>query len=191
MPHTLIVMGGSLGSFEALKVLLGGLPADFPLPIAIALHRASSDDAALPRLLQRYTGLLVADVEDKEPIVPGKVYLAPIGYHLLIESGSFALSTEAPVWFARPSIDVLFETAADVYGAQAIGVALTGSSQDGAAGLATIKRKGGLAIVQEPRTAESPVLPQTALAYTTVDRVLPVPEIAPFLVEQCRRPLRP
>jgi two-component system, chemotaxis family, protein-glutamate methylesterase/glutaminase len=183
-------MGGSLGSFQALKELLGGLPADFPLPVAIALHRAGSDGASLPRLLQRYTQLRVEDVEDKEPIVPGKVYLAPIGYHLLIDSGSFALSTDAPVWFARPSIDVLFESAADIYDARVVGVALTSSSQDGAAGLAAIKRKGGLVIVQDPRTAESPVLPRAALACTTVDNVLPLPEIAPFLAERCRRPLR-
>jgi two-component system chemotaxis response regulator CheB len=191
MPHELIVMGGSLGSFQALKKLLGGLPADFPLPVAIALHRASSDDPALPALLQRYTALPVTDVEGKEPMVPGRVYLAPVGYHLLIESGSFALSTEAPVWYARPSIDVLFESAADVYGAHVIGVVLTGSSQDGAAGVTTIKKKGGLAIVQDPSSAESSVLPRAALASTTVDRVLPLPEVAPFLVEHCRRPLRP
>jgi two-component system chemotaxis response regulator CheB len=190
MPHELVVMGGSLGSFQALKELLGGLPADFPLPVAIALHRAGSDGASLPRLLQRYTQLRVEDVEDKEPIVPGKVYLAPIGYHLLIDSGSFALSTDAPVWFARPSIDVLFESAADIYGSRVVGVALTSSSQDGAAGLAAIKMKGGLAIVQDPHTAESPVLPRAALACTTVDNVLPLPEIAPFLAERCRRSLR-
>jgi two-component system chemotaxis response regulator CheB len=186
MRHRLVVMGGSLGGFNALKVLLGGLPVAFGLPLAIVLHRASDDGADLPRLLRRYSALPIVDVEDKQSIEPGRVYLAPVGYHLLVEPGSFALSTDRPVWFARPSIDVLFESAAEAYGATVIGVALTGASPDGAEGLAGIKRQGGLVIVQEPGSAESPVLPRAALAATTVDHVLPLGAIAPLLVERAR-----
>jgi two-component system chemotaxis response regulator CheB len=186
MAPGLVVIGGSLGAFHALKEVLGGLPSNFPRPLAIAVHRASDDGADLPTLLGRYTALRVTDAEDKDAIEPGRVYLAPVGYHLLVEKDSFALSTEGPVWFARPSIDVLFESAAEAYADTVMGVILTGSSHDGAAGLASIKRHGGLTIVQDPSTAESPVLPRAALASTRADRVLALPKIAPFLVERCR-----
>ncbi|MDQ3755637.1 MAG: chemotaxis protein CheB, partial [Acidobacteriota bacterium] len=114
-------------------------------------------------------------------IVPGRVYLAPCDYHLLIEREGFALSTESPVGFARPSIDVLFETAADVYGARAVGVILTGANRDGARGLARIKARGGYAIVQEPASAATRSMPEAALRATTVDYVVPLAEIAPLL----------
>ena len=187
MPSALVVVGGSLGGFQAVKQILHGLPADFPVPLVIVLHRASGAGDALPSLLQRQTALIVVEAEDKEPLAAGRVYLGPAGYHLLIEPDGLALSTEAPVNFARPSIDVLFESAAETYGAGVIGLALTGSSQDGAAGLASIKRHGGVALVQNPATAESAALPRAALAATAVDRVLPLAQIAPFLVERCAR----
>jgi two-component system, chemotaxis family, protein-glutamate methylesterase/glutaminase len=183
MRHRLVVVGGSLGGFYALKVLLGGLPRGFGLPLAVALHRASDDWADLPRLLGRYSELPIADAEDKQPIESGRVYLAPVGYHLLVEPGSFALSTEGPVLFARPSIDVLFDTAAESYGPALVGIALTGASPDGADGLVSIKRRGGLAVVQDPASAESPVLPRAAIAAAPVDRVLPLGQIAALLVE--------
>ncbi len=186
MAYQLVVVGTSLGGFEALTVLLGGLPANFPLPLAVVQHRGSSVEEPssgvdLPLLLQRHAELTIADAEDKDALLPGRVYLAPVGYHLLVEEGSVALSTDRPVWHARPSIDVLFESAADVYGAATIGLALTGSSQDGAAGLARIKRQGGLAIVQQPATSASRVLPDAALKGTEVDWTVPLGEIAPLL----------
>ena len=197
MAVELVVVGTSLGGFDALKLLLGGLPATFPLPVAIVQHQASNAGRDLARLLQRYSPLPVADAEDKEAIRPGRAYLAPVGYHLLVDSGVFALSTEGPVLYARPSIDVLFESAADVYGAGVIGVVLTGASSDGALGLARIKARGGLAIVQDPATALKRTLPDAALASTTVDWVVPLPEIAPLLTRLCQttpvtpRPLLP
>ena len=186
-PYELVVVGASLGGFDALKRILAGLPAEFALPLAIVQHRGVDRGANLPALLQRYSALPVADAEDKEPILPGRAYLAPAGYHLLVEPGSFALSTEAPVLYARPSIDLLFESAADTYGAGAIGVALTGSTTDGVAGLVRIKRGGGLTIAQAPATAEAPVLPAAAVAAGAVDRVLPLDEIAPFVASLGRQ----
>jgi two-component system chemotaxis response regulator CheB len=181
MPRGLVVIGGSLGSTEALKILLAGLPESFPLPVAIVQHRGPSDGADPASLLRRHTRLQIHEAEDKQPISPGAIYVAPAGYHLLVEPGSFALSTEEPVNHARPSIDVLFETAAESYGAGTIGVALTGSSRDGARGLAAIKSRGGVVLVQDPAEAESPALPQAAIAACAVDRVLPVAKIASYL----------
>jgi two-component system chemotaxis response regulator CheB len=184
--YGLVLVGGSLGGFRALRELLGGLPPNFTLPLAVALHRAGDGRPELARLLQRSSARPVVEAEDKEPIGPGRVYLAPVGYHLLIEQGSFALSTDAPVRLARPSIDVLFESAAESYGATVIGIALTGSSDDGAAGLAAIAQRGGLAIVQDPREAESPVLPCAALARVPAARVLTLSEMGPFLAGLCQ-----
>ena len=188
MAYELVVIGTSLGGFDALRLVLGGLPASFPLPLAIVQHQGASGSGELAALLQRYTPLAVADAEDKDVLSPGRVYLAPIGYHVLVERGSLALSTEGPVWYARPSIDVLFESAAEAYGMAVIGVALTGASRDGAAGLASIKQRRGLAIVQDPATAASPVLPKAALAATSVDWTVPLPELAPLLEKLARVP---
>jgi two-component system chemotaxis response regulator CheB len=123
----------------------------------------------------------VVEPEDKEPVEHGRVYLAPAGYHLLVDGGAFALSTDEPVAYARPSIDVLFESAADVYGERVIGVVLTGSNDDGARGLARIKERGGVAVVQEPATAERPEMPEAAIAAAQPEAVLPLDEIAPFV----------
>jgi two-component system chemotaxis response regulator CheB len=181
----LVVVGASFGGFDALKVMLGGLPGSLPAPLAVVQHQGSAG-AGLSDLLQRYTALVVADAEDKDALRPGIVYLAPPGYHLLVERGSLALSIDPPVVHARPSVDVLFESAADAYGPAAIGVILTGTGRDGAAGLARIKARGGLAIAQDPRTAVRPEMPEAALASTAVDWVLPLERIAAQLVELCR-----
>jgi two-component system chemotaxis response regulator CheB len=140
--------------------------------------------------LQRSSGLPVSEPDDKEPIARGRVYLAPRDYHLLIEGRHFALSTEAPVCYARPSIDVLFESAADAYGKDVIGVILTGKNRDGARGLAAIKKCGGLAVVEDPATAEAREMPEAALAATIVDRVLPLGGIALFLSSLCHAAMR-
>jgi two-component system chemotaxis response regulator CheB len=183
--YDLLVIGASLGGLRALMELLALLPADFPLPIAIAQHRHSDSDDRLAGFLRRYSKLMVREAEDKQPIVAGSIYLAPADYHLLIEQGSLALSTEAPVLSARPSIDVLFQTAADAYASRVVGLILTGASDDGARGLARIHERGGLALVQDPLTAESAVMPLAAIAAVPASQVLPLDEIAPFLIRVC------
>ena len=186
MAFELIVIGASLGGLQALETLLAGLPQAFPLPVVVVQHR-HKDSSDLVALLQKYSLLPVSEVEDKQEIRPGRVYLAPADYHLLIEAGHFALSLEAPVEYARPSIDVLFESAAEAYTERVIGVILTGASQDGARGLAKIKASGGLTVVQSPATAEGPAMPTAAIAATQVDRVLPLSEIALFLTQSVPR----
>jgi len=171
--YDVVVIGASWGGMRALGRVLAGLPEDFPIPIAVAQHRyADAEDDLLPALLARHTALAVADAGDKDDLVPGRVLLAPPGYHMLIEgpaqpppaTGSVALSVDEPVWFARPSIDVLFDSAAEQHGERTIGVILTGANADGAEGLAAIKRRGGYTVVQDPATAERREMPEAALA---------------------------
>ncbi|HLJ10876.1 MAG TPA: chemotaxis protein CheB [Planctomycetaceae bacterium] len=162
----IVVVGTSLGGFGALQVVLAGLPRDFPLPIAVAQHRSKDADSGLATLLARISKLPVEEPVDKQPILPGAVYLAPADYHLLVNRDCFSLSIEAPVAFARPSIDVLFESAADAFGRRAIGVILTGTGSDGAAGLLKIKTCGGLVVAQDPLTAECPEMPRAAVRAT-------------------------
>src|SRR5437667_8577528 len=128
----ILVIGASLGGLKAFEIILSALPGDFQLPIAIVQHRDKDPDNKLTEVMQSFTALAVKEVEDKEPILPGRVYLAPPDYHLLIDQGFFGLSTEAPVSYARPSIDVLFETASDAYAEKVIGVVLAGANKDGA-----------------------------------------------------------
>ena len=192
MAFNLIVVGTSWGGLRALEVLLSGLPKQFSVPIAIVQHRHKDSDNTLTLFLRRHSALPVEEAEDKAAIVPGCVYVAPADYHLLVERGDsvahpyFSLSTEAPVLYARPSIDVLFESAADAYAEEVIGLILTGASKDGAQGLAKIKARGGLAVVQAPATAESPVMPEAAMATVSVDKLLPLADIAPCLVDLCQ-----
>ena len=183
-PFQMIAVGASLGGFEALKTILGGLPEDFPAAIAVVQHRSQDSDAML-KLMQPYIRLPIVEVEDKDQIKGGCVYLSPPNYHLVAERGYFALSADSPVMFARPSIDVLFESVAESFGECAIGVLLTGMSRDGTAGLAKIKERGGFAVVQDPASAEGQTMPKSAIASVAVDKVLPLTEIAPFLVELC------
>lgn len=185
--YEMVVVGTSLGGVCALQTLLGGLSVDFPLPVIIVQHRsAESDDQLMRTLLQDATAIPVLVPEDKEAILPGRIYVAPAGYHLLVEKGAFALSTAPPVVCARPSIDVLFESAADAYRDGVIGIILTGANKDGAAGAAAVKQRGGLLVVQEPGTSESAVLPKATISATPVDRILPVAEIPAFLTEALR-----
>jgi two-component system chemotaxis response regulator CheB len=183
MAFEIIVVGTSTGGLKALQTLLSGLPADFPLPIVIVQHRRKDSESGLCDFLGQSSSLLVSEPEDKEPLVSGHVYLAARDYHLLIENGSFALSTDLPVGFARPSIDVLFESAADEFQERAIGVILTGANRDGARGLAAIKAQGGLTIVEDPRSAACAEMPEAAILLTTPDWILPLPEIAPRLIK--------
>jgi two-component system, chemotaxis family, protein-glutamate methylesterase/glutaminase len=184
--YELVVMGASWGGLEALETVLGGLPGDFAASVAIAQHR-SPDGAAdgLATLLGAHCRLPLEDADDKQAIAPGHVYLAPADYHLYVEDDGLALSMDEAVLFSRPSIDVLFESASEVYRERLVGVVLTGANEDGAAGLAAIKRRGGYAIVQDPDEAERSEMPRAALRATKPDRVLTVGAIAAALVELC------
>ena len=179
----LIVIGCSLGGMNALRVILGTLPVDYPIPIAVVQHRHKASNEGLPSYLRRESDLCVVDVEDKQHIKPQCVYMAPADYHLLVERGEFHLSIDAAVAYSRPSIDVLFESAADAYGDAVLGVILTGANADGARGAQRIKARGGMVIVQDPETAEAPSMPKAAIEQTRVDRILPLERIGPFLVE--------
>jgi two-component system chemotaxis response regulator CheB len=177
----IVVVGTSTGGLKALQTLLSGLPAGFPLPIVIVQHRGKGSESGLCEFLSQWSSVPVAEPEDKELLRRGYAYLAPRDYHLLIENRSFALSTDPPVGFARPSIDLLFESAANEYQERAIGVILTGANRDGARGLAAIQSRGGLALVEEPVSAACPEMPEAAIAQTKPDWILPLEEIAPRL----------
>jgi len=177
----IVAIGTSTGGLKALQLLLSGLAEDFPLPVVMVQHRSRNSENGLCEFLSRSSSLPVTEPEDKEPVLPSRVYLAPRDYHLLIENGSFALSTDHAVAYARPSIDVLFECVADEYGDKAIGVILTGANNDGARGLAKIGLQGGLTVVEDPESAASQEMPRAALAQTDADWVLPLAEIAPCL----------
>jgi two-component system, chemotaxis family, protein-glutamate methylesterase/glutaminase len=180
--YDLVCMGASWGGLKAVGQVLADLPEDFDLPVAIAQHRHRDSQAeTLAELLQAKTDRPVLDVDDKMPIASRHVYVAPPNYHLLVERGSFALSVDEHIQYARPSIDVLFETAAHAYGAGVIGIILTGANADGALGLARIKNAGGVALIQDPRGATRRTMPDAAIAATVADAVLPVDEIANFL----------
>jgi two-component system chemotaxis response regulator CheB len=179
----LVLIGASLGGLSAIPVILGALPRDFPNPIVIVQHRAIlSDDSGLVEAMQRGCPLMVREVEDKDRLAAGRVYLAPADYHLLIEGDHMTLSTEARVLHARPSIDVLFDSAAESHADRVVGVILTGASRDGVLGAQKIKQRGGLVVVQDPATAECKVMPAAAIAGVAVDRVLTLEQIAQYLV---------
>jgi len=186
VPYGLICVGASWGGLDAVGRLLAGFPAEIDVPVVIAQHRHSAAaPGGLSELLRLRIKRPVQDAEDKMAIEPGNVYIAPPDYHLLVERGSFALSVDERVMYARPSIDVLFETASVAYGPEAIGIILTGANEDGAAGLAAVKDRGGVAIVQEPDDAARRTMPDAALAATIADAVLPVEEMGKFLYGLC------
>ena len=179
----IIVIGTSRGGLKALQELLPELDNTFQVPIVIVQHRGKESEIGLCEFLSNYSALPISEPDDKELIMPGHIYLAPRDYHLLIENRSFALSIDPPIGFARPSIDLLFECAADEYRQDATGVILTGRNRDGARGLAAINRRGGLTIVQDPESAEFREMPDAAISQTEVDWVLPLKGIANRLVE--------
>ena len=179
--YELAVIGTSWGGLAALRTIIRGLPDTFRLPVAIVQHRHRDSEALLARFLQEQTQLRVCEIEDKQPVEPGKVFVAPANYHMLVEQGHFSLSTEAPVRYSRPSIDVALTSAADAYGHRAVGVVLTGSNHDGAEGLRRIADAGGMPIVQDPSTAEAPAMPKAALKRVPTARVFPLEKIAELL----------
>jgi two-component system chemotaxis response regulator CheB len=177
----MIAVGASWGGLKALRAIVHGLPAHFPVPVTFVQHRSKESDT-LRELLQDCTSLIVCEVEDKQPIMRGYVYLAPADYHLLVDGDVFSLTVDEPVRFSRPSIDVFFESVADRYGPEAAGVVLTGANEDGALGLGRIADRGGVAIVQDPRTAESPIMPRAALRAVPKARKLSLERMTPYLV---------
>jgi two-component system chemotaxis response regulator CheB len=179
--YDLVVVGTSWGGLAALRTLVTGLPESFSMAVVIVQHRHKDSDHLLRVLLQERSLLTVCEVEDKLPLEHGRVYVAPPDYHTLIEPGHFSLSTEAPVRYSRPSIDVTFGSAADSYGHRTVGVVLTGANADGAAGLRQISDRGGLAIVQDPKTAESRPMPEAAVRAVPRARVMPLAAIVDFV----------
>jgi len=181
-----IVIGGSAGSLRALSEILPALPEDFALPILVVVHLPPDKKSVMAEVLQSKSSLAVREAEDKEPIAPGTVYFAPPDYHLLVEADRhLALSFDEPQLFSRPSIDVLFETAADVYGDRLIGIVLSGANNDGALGLKRITEAGGLALVQASTEAYASAMPIAALEECPQAQILSAAQIAHFLKANC------
>ncbi len=177
-----VMIGGSAGSIEVLLKLLPALPETLTYALIIVLHRKHTAESALADLLTSKSRLVIQEVDDKEPLKTGKVYLAPADYHLLIEhSLVFSLDASEKVNYSRPSLDVSFESAAEVFGPELVGILLSGANADGTAGLKAIKRAGGLIVVQKPETARVAYMPQQAIQEADVDYVLDIFELARLL----------
>ncbi|MDB6138001.1 MAG: cheB 2 [Verrucomicrobiaceae bacterium] len=183
-----VVIGASAGAVEALMRLLPALPGNYPLALIIVVHLPPHCDSTLATLLAARCQIRVKEAEDKEPIRPGTAYLAPANYHLLVEpEGQLSLSSDDPVFYSRPSIDVLFESAADAYGSAVAGVVLTGANSDGAKGLRAICNAGGLALVQTPASADAPAMPQAALGLCPTARALSLDQMTEALKTELPR----
>jgi len=183
-PVEAVVIGTSAGGLAALSVLVAGLEATFRLPLLVVQHIPSGVPTQLAEIFQRKTGLHVKEADEKERVRGGTLYFAAPGYHLLVEQDtSLSLSQDDSVHFSRPSIDVLFESAADAWGERVAGILLTGANEDGAAGLEAIHRAGGLTIVQDPDEAEVDSMPRAALQRFAPDYILPLRDIHRLLRE--------
>lgn len=177
-----LLIGGSAGSLEVLLKLLPGLKPALSFSIILVLHRKPGKDDILTNLLAARTEILVKEVEEKEKMLPGTLYIAPPNYHLLIENDrTFSLDASEKVNFSRPSIDVTFESAAEVFGENLACLLLSGANSDGTAGLQAVKKYGGLALVQNPSAAVVAFMPQSALAHVNVDAVLNPTEMADYI----------
>ena len=177
-----VVIGVSAGGVEALSTIIPVLPKGYRLPVIVVQHMQETRETYLATFLDKHSNISVKEAEDKESICAGTVYIAPPGYHLLIEDDfTFSLSMEPRVNFSRPAIDVLFESAADTYHENLAGVVLTGANMDGSRGLRRISEHHGLTIVQDPETAASTAMPRSAIRMVDVDHILPLNEIGPFL----------
>lgn len=178
----LMIIGGSAGSLQVIMGIISVIRPDFPLPVLIVLHRNSVFESNLEELFATRTQAIIKEVEEKEVIMPGVIYIAPADYHVLIEEDqTFSLDYSERVNFSRPSIDVTFRCAADVYGADLVCLLLSGGNADGVEGLGYAKERGGLAVVQDPVTAEVPYMPQHALSQVAVDFVVAAEDIPAFL----------
>jgi two-component system, chemotaxis family, protein-glutamate methylesterase/glutaminase len=177
-----IVIGASAGGVQALSELLPALPADSRAAVFVVLHLPRDKPSLLVEVFSRKCALEVREAQDKEPVVPGTVYFAPPNYHLLVDTGpQLALSADDLVHHSRPSIDVLFESAADIYRERLLGIILTGANEDGAEGLAAVHDAGGITVVQEPQTAQSSLMILSALELRSPDLVLPLGGIAELM----------
>jgi two-component system chemotaxis response regulator CheB len=182
MKYLAVVIGTSAGGFEALKKLLPMLVEDFKMPLVVVQHMHSESGGSVPHMLGEMCRVRVKQADEKEPLMPATVYFAPPDYHLLIDDdATLALSADEAVNYARPSIDVLFESAAEVFRQRLIGVILTGANSDGALGLKKIKDMGGLTIVQEPSDAAVDAMPRAAIAAARPHRVLTIEDIGRIL----------
>ncbi len=180
----IVVIGASAGAIQALSHILPMLPRGFPMPILVVVHVPSDRSNFLAPLFREKCQLAVREAEDKEPAQDGTVYFAPPDYHLLLEtSGSLALSSDEPVQHSRPSIDVLFESAADSFGARVIGIVLTGANADGATGLRSVAAAGGIALIEDPTTAFADAMPLAAQKACPGARTLSLEDITHFLLE--------
>lgn len=179
-----VVIGASAGGLDALSIILGYLPKTVLFPVIIAQHVHPEQGGGLVELLSTQYNLKFSEPDDKDPVRPGVVYLTPPNYHLLVNPDeTFSLSVDEKVNYSRPSIDVLFESAAHVWGIHLAGILLTGASSDGANGINEINAHGGLTIAQDPATALHPIMPQSAIDTGAVDQVMAVDEIGQFLAE--------
>jgi two-component system, chemotaxis family, protein-glutamate methylesterase/glutaminase len=178
-PSCAVAIGASAGGVQALRTILGALPADLPAAVFVVLHLDPNGRSLLPRLLAASTALRVPDVRDEGPVEAGSIYVAVPDRHLLVADGRVRLGVSAPVHFVRPSVDRLFESVALSWLTAAVGVVLTGTGVDGASGIAAIKHGGGSTIVQDPSDAEFPSMPRAAIATGFVDSVLPLAAIGP------------
>lgn len=179
-----VVIGASAGALEALSVILPALPAEFALPVIVVVHVPPDRHSLLAELFQAKCQVTVMEAEDKEPICAGTVYFAPSDYHLLVEvDRSLSVSSDEPVLFSRPSIDVLFESAADAYGPALIAIILTGANEDGAKGLRAVVDAGGIALVQDPHAAFASAMPEAAIDMVPDARVMSLAAIAAYLQE--------
>ena len=183
MLYSIVAIGTSWGGLMAVSKLLSELPAEFPIPIVMVQHRSKDSDRLLSQLLQDATPLTVCEIEDKDMLEPGKVHVAPPDYHVMVERGYLSLTVEEPVRYSRPSIDVMFTSAGDTYGKEAIGVVLTGANEDGSRGLAHIVKRGGKALIQSPKTAEIPIMPEAAARAVPTAELLPLLQIGKRLIE--------
>lgn len=182
LPYQVAAIGASWGGVDMLMQLVKALPADWQLPLVVVQHQHPNAGNALQRILSRLTSLPVVEVEDKDRLEPGHLYLAPANYHLFVETDhSFSLSVAAPVKYSRPSIDVTFSSLARVFQRRCIGIVLTGANDDGADGVLAIKAERGYVLAQAPATAVAPAMPEAAIATGAVDAVLSPAEIVPHL----------
>lgn len=181
-PVRIVIIGGSAGSLEVLLQVLPNLSPMDSFALVIVLHRKSSEDMTLENLIALKTTIPVREVEDKTPLLPGFLYIAPSDYHLLFEKNDLlSLDTSEKINHSRPSIDVSFESAADAFGTAVVAILLSGANADGTAGLIAIRDAGGTTVVQKPETAEMPYMPANAIAHLTPDYLLDVREIANFI----------
>lgn len=184
MRYEAAVIGASAGGMNAMKAIFSLLPASYPLPFIVVQHIGARSDGWWIEFLNEKSQLRVKEADEKEPIEKGTVYIAPPNYHLLVEKDrTFTLTIGERVNFARPSIDLLFESAAEVYTDRLIGILLTGSNHDGALGLKKIQDLGGLTIVEDPATAEWPGMPEAAIAASQPDYILPLNSITTLLTD--------